>query len=67
MRQPHGYSIQVIRAKGPTPAGFRKSKYGAIDAAEATAAGTGLEVRVWDTKTARCVYSVPAAQRQEVA
>lgn len=54
------YSIHLIRSTGPVPVDAIRNHDRAIDAAEEKAKSTKLEVRVWDTRTARCVYSVPA-------
>jgi len=63
-----GYSIQIVHQNGtPAPVAWRKQQDKAIDLAEETAKATGLEVRVWNTRTARVVYMVPAAGYQEVA
>ena len=59
MPRRHGYSIHVIHPNGaPAPVGWRRSKAKAIDFGNETATGTGLEVRVWDTRTAKCVKAI---------
>ena len=60
------YSLHVIQSTGqPSPVDGKADQYKAIDAAEDKARATGLEVRVWDTKRARCIYSVPAAEETQ--
>ena len=60
LRKP-GYSIHVIHRDGtPVPVGFRVRQNKAIDLAEEKCGETGLEVRVWDTHRARCIYTAPA-------
>jgi len=58
------YSIHLIPSTGqPRPVEAIANQYKAIDQAEARARATGLETRVWDTREARCVYTVPAAEQ----
>jgi len=57
------YSIHLIDSTGaPRPVGSLGSHDKAIDAAEAKARTTHLETRVWDTREARCIYTVPAQE-----
>jgi hypothetical protein len=57
------YSLHVIASTGhPRPVDAKSDQRKAIDAAEAKAAATGLEVRVWDTRRARCIYSAPSEE-----
>jgi hypothetical protein len=60
------YSIHLIPPEGePRPVDAAGGLAAALDAANDQANSTGLEVRVWDTQRARCIYTVPA--RQEAA
>jgi hypothetical protein len=64
MRKPRPrYSIHVIQENGaPDPVDAIRDHDRAVDAANNKALATGLEVRVWDTLKARCVYTAEASQ-----
>jgi hypothetical protein len=67
-RRAFGYSIHVIHPNGaPAAVGFSRRQNKAVDLAEETAKATSLEVRVWNTRTARVVHLVPSPDCQEVA
>jgi hypothetical protein len=52
-----GYSVQVIHTNGaPAPIGFRRKEGEAIKLAKEVGAVLDLETRVWNTRTAECVY-----------
>lgn len=62
------YSLHLISPAGhPRPVDAAGRQEDAIDAAEAKARATGLEVRVWDTRSARCIYTAPAPEERDVA
>jgi hypothetical protein len=61
------YSVQVIAKDGrPSPRGGAGKKFDAIDKAEALGRSTHLEVRVWRTSEARCIYTIPAGEASHV-
>lgn len=56
------YSIQLIRDGRPEPKGYRSLRRTALDFAREQSSETGLEVRVWSTRAARPIATIPAKE-----